>query len=234
MVSSADSSDGGKAEVRNGWNVQHAGTIQSDKQHFRTRKSPGQYIPGTPFSIPVAWLPNREEPTYCLMGWSSGFRFVLIAALPTSPSEAVDVAAFVPGYSGGSATDSHRFPCTPLPDVLTHGSSHGRQYIWNYHPLHSQSREKPDQEKPQHKEEGRLSPIPGEGFPREPTICELELFRRLANPAGHCLGKAFDRDGAKVLTLSMSSHRGFPSRGPLQLVRSRSIPKWAALTHVHF
>src|SRR2546423_1121430 len=44
-------------------------------------------------------------------GRSSGSRIVLLAApsrLPFGP--AVASAAFVPGYSGGSATDLHRFP----------------------------------------------------------------------------------------------------------------------------
>jgi hypothetical protein len=62
------------------------------------------------------------------MGWSSGFRIFLIAALPTSPSEAVDFTAFVPGYSGGPATDLHRFPRSPVQDPVTHDSSDVSQY----------------------------------------------------------------------------------------------------------
>ena len=56
------------------------------------------------------------------MGRSSGFRI----KLPAAPSRIDDagisdgtymqwlIAAFVPGYSGGTATDSHRFPYSPL------------------------------------------------------------------------------------------------------------------------
>jgi hypothetical protein len=53
------------------------------------------------------------------MGRSSGFRIILLAA-PSHPSASsgqwLQVAAFVPGHSGGSATDLHRLP-------LAHGRS---------------------------------------------------------------------------------------------------------------
>jgi len=42
------------------------------------------------------------------VGRSSGFRFVLLAALPTNAGSGF--AAFVPVHSGGPATEFHRFP----------------------------------------------------------------------------------------------------------------------------
>ena len=46
------------------------------------------------------------------LGRSSGFRIGLLAA-PSRTSSSVASAAFVPGYSGGTATDSHRLPYSP-------------------------------------------------------------------------------------------------------------------------
>jgi hypothetical protein len=63
-----------------------------------------------PFFTPVAKLPIREEHDSVIMrvGRSSGFRFVLLAALPANAGSGF--AAFVPVHSGGPATESHRFP----------------------------------------------------------------------------------------------------------------------------
>ena len=52
------------------------------KQGVGHKKSPGTKSPGMPFFIPVAKLSVREEPTFQVMGRSSGFRFFLIAVLP--------------------------------------------------------------------------------------------------------------------------------------------------------
>lgn len=76
-----------------------------------TKKSPGTKSPGMPFFIPFAKLSVREEPTSQAMGRSSGFRFLLIAVLPILTDSGS--TAFVPGHSGGSATDLHRFPLDP-------------------------------------------------------------------------------------------------------------------------
>jgi len=43
-------------------------------------------------------------------GRSSGSRIFLAPLLPAPFIEAVDTAGFVPGYSGGTAPDSHRLP----------------------------------------------------------------------------------------------------------------------------
>ncbi len=79
-----------------------------------TKKSPGTKSPGMPFFIPFAKLSVREEPTSQVIGRSSGFRFLLIAVLPILSDSGY--TAFVPGHSGGSATDFHRFPLDPYKD----------------------------------------------------------------------------------------------------------------------
>jgi hypothetical protein len=55
-------------------------------------------------------------------GRSSGFRIVLLAA-PSRDSVAVAYAAFVPGYSGGTATDLHRFPYSFRPATSRRNTS---------------------------------------------------------------------------------------------------------------
>jgi len=59
--------------------------------------------------------PRKSRSQHRRLGRSSGFRIVLLAApsrerRPDGPWLAVVMAAFVPGYSGGTATDLHRFP----------------------------------------------------------------------------------------------------------------------------
>lgn len=56
--------------------------------------------------------PNSEGRRHNPLGRSSGFRIVLLAA----PYHRIDsglLAAIVPGYSGGTATDFHRLPFSP-------------------------------------------------------------------------------------------------------------------------
>ena len=43
------------------------------------------------------------------LGRSSGYRIDLLAA-PSQAERSVAIAVFVPGYSGGTATESHRLP----------------------------------------------------------------------------------------------------------------------------
>ncbi len=75
-------------------------------------KNPRVNHSGTPFFIPIAKLPIREERDFLLVR----------AGLPAlgspsgRPSRHHDsgYAAFVPDHGGGSAADSHRFPFRPL------------------------------------------------------------------------------------------------------------------------
>jgi hypothetical protein len=76
------------------------------------KKIPGTQYPGDAVFHPCCQaLDPRRDDTLFVMGRSSGFRFVLLAALPIIADSGF--SAFVPGHSGGSATDFHRFPSSP-------------------------------------------------------------------------------------------------------------------------
>lgn len=62
--------------------INSAGKSDDKNGDGKRKKSPGTKSPGIPFFIPGAKLSVHEEPTSCVMGRSSGFRFILIAALP--------------------------------------------------------------------------------------------------------------------------------------------------------
>jgi hypothetical protein len=77
------------------------------------KKNPGLFTRGCRFSS--LWPSSRSAKSktrICCVGRSSGFRFVLLAALPVDIDSGL--AAFVPGHSGGSATELHRFPLNLL------------------------------------------------------------------------------------------------------------------------
>src|SRR3990172_8147399 len=65
--------------------------------------------------------PYPRGPTIASTGRSSGFRIFLLAA-PSRLYRQWQIAAFVPGYSGGTSTDSHRLPLQPLSRGATHAS----------------------------------------------------------------------------------------------------------------
>ena len=64
----------------------------------------------------AAKLLNREEPTHFSL-WA-GLLTSGSSYSPTFPSmNDSGYSAFVPGHSGGSVTDSHRFPSIPIPGL---------------------------------------------------------------------------------------------------------------------
>lgn len=58
-------------------------------------------------------------------GRSSGFRIVRLTAPSRAIHSTVALAAFVPGYSGGTATESHRLPYSPTNNTFV-----GTSLIW--------------------------------------------------------------------------------------------------------
>ncbi|OPY62454.1 MAG: hypothetical protein A4E57_03982 [Syntrophorhabdaceae bacterium PtaU1.Bin034] len=86
-------------------------------------KNPRTWVdprPGMPFSIlrnKNATVPLPRGTSLCKPARrSSGFRIILLAASshPALSGNSDMAAAFIPGYGGGSATDSHRLPCYGL------------------------------------------------------------------------------------------------------------------------
>ncbi|OPY62451.1 MAG: hypothetical protein A4E57_03979 [Syntrophorhabdaceae bacterium PtaU1.Bin034] len=84
-------------------------------------------IPGPDFQVRGCRFPSSEikkrpslyhgEQVYEIrLRRSSGFRIILLAASshPALSGNSDMAAAFIPGYGGGSATDSHRLPCYGL------------------------------------------------------------------------------------------------------------------------
>ncbi len=77
-------------------------------------KNPRVQDSGIPFSTPCCRAPCPRGADIFLVPWA-GLLTSGSPYLPPFPSPGDSgAAAFVPGYSGGSATDLHRFPLTPL------------------------------------------------------------------------------------------------------------------------
>jgi len=73
--------------------------IKQGRQSYRSTAG----VRSTSFERSLQWL---------ITGRSSGSRIDLLTA-PSRHPLTVAVTAFVPGYSGGTATDLHRFPYSP-------------------------------------------------------------------------------------------------------------------------